>query len=117
MYRVKDLDQSVKFYTDVLGLKVRWTDKNRQMTGLCFAEYDTEIVLTSDLNMPDFDLVYLVENVAKFCTEYKNLGYKVQTEPFDVRCGKYAVIEDIDDHLLPIIDLTAFGGKARYGEF
>jgi catechol 2,3-dioxygenase-like lactoylglutathione lyase family enzyme len=116
MYKVKDLEKSAKFYEEVLGLKRTWTDKKRLMVGFCFAESDSEIVITSDTEMPNFDLVYLVKNVEEFCDEYIKAGYKIKKKPFDVRCGKYAVVEDLDHNSLPIIDLTAFGGVPQYGD-
>jgi predicted enzyme related to lactoylglutathione lyase len=114
MYRVKNLDKSAKFYETVLGLKKTWTDRERQMVGFCFAESDSEIVITADPEMPKFDYSYLVENVEHFCEEYKKLGYKIACEPFTVRCGKYAVLKDLDNNKIPIIDLTAFGGKPKF---
>jgi len=36
--------------------------------------------------------------------------------PFDIRRGKYAVLEDLDGNRVDVIDLTGFGGKPRYDE-
>jgi len=45
---------------------------------------------------------------------YGKKGYTVTRKPFDVRCGKFAVLADPDGNELPIIDLTKFGDKPRY---
>jgi len=57
-----------------------------------------------------------VRNVEKFCDENKKKGYRIVKEPLEVRCGKYAVLADLDGNELPIIDLTKFGNKPRYNE-
>lgn len=114
MYRVKDLEKSTEFYQNVLGLKKVWTDDERHMSGFIFEQSDAEIVLTSDPEMPAFDYSYLVENVEAFCDSFEKKGHKLFLEPIDVRCGKYAILQDLDGNTIPIIDLTKFGNKPKY---
>ncbi len=114
MYKVKDLDNALPFYTNVLGLKQVWRDDEKQMIGLQMQKGEGEIVITSDPDAPDFDYSFLVENVESFCSNVTELGYEIVLQPFDVRCGKYAVVSDLDGNKIPIIDLTAFGGKPKY---
>jgi catechol 2,3-dioxygenase-like lactoylglutathione lyase family enzyme len=114
MYKVADLEQAESFYVQVLGLRKVWEDPIAQMIGLSFANSDSEIVLQANPDLPEFDYSYLVNNVVDFCAEFKNAGYQVVTEPMAVRSGYYAVLADGDGNELPIIDLTKFGGQARY---
>lgn len=114
MYRVKNLEKAKEFYQDVLGLKKVWEDKDAKMIGFMLEQGDSEIVIHADPKIPEFDYSYLVENVEKFCEEYKQKGYKPLLEPIEVRPGKYAVLQDDDGNEIPIIDLTKFGGKPRY---
>ena len=114
MYRVSDLGKSERFYTDILGLKKVWEDRDRGMIGFVFDQSDSEIVIHTDPNIPKGEYSYLVEHVVAFCEEMKKQGYQVLREPFDVRSGKYAIIADPDGNEIPIIDLGAFGGKPRY---
>jgi len=116
MFCVSDLEKSAKFYESVLGLKVGWTDKEEGMIGFLFPESDSEIVIHRDPNLPTPSFSFLVRNVEKFCDEYKRRGYRIAREPFEVRCGKFAVLADPDGNELPIIDLTKFGDKPRYDE-
>jgi predicted enzyme related to lactoylglutathione lyase len=116
MFFVKDLEKASKFYENVLGLKRVWTDKKNKMIGFVFDESDSEIVIHGDPEIPNPDFSFLVENVEQFCEEYREKGYSLIREPFDVRCGKFAILADPDGNAIPIIDLTKFGNKPRYDE-
>ena len=116
MFFVADLEKGAEFYMNVLGLRRVWIDKNRGMIGFVFPEGDSEIVIHNNSSLPNPSFSFLVKNVQTFCDEYREKGYTVVREPFEVRCGKFAVIADPDGNELPIIDLTKFGGKPRYDE-
>jgi len=64
--------------------------------------------------MPNPDFSFLVENVEEFVREFKDAGYTVLREPFDVRPGKFAVLSDPDGNIINIIDLSNFGNKPKY---
>lgn len=114
MYYVSDLVKATQFYTEILGLNKAWTDTNRSMVGLTFAQSDSEIVLqTSMPNLP-FDYSFLVNNVHDFIAHITLNKGTILSAPTKVRCGYYAIIADLDGHNLPIIDLTAFNGTPRY---
>ena len=114
MFFVRDLDASVTFYEEVLGLKRVWTDKKREMIGFVFPHSESEIVIHNDPTIPTPDFSFLVEDVEAFCKEFRKQGYKVLHEPAEIRCGKFAVLADLDDNKIPIVDLTRFGGKPKY---
>jgi len=116
MFFVKDLEKASKFYENVLGLKRVWTDKKNKMIGFVFDESDSEIVIHGDPEIPNPDFSFLVENVEQFCEEYRKKGYSLIREPFDVRCGKFAILADPDGNAIPIIDLMKFDNKPRYDE-
>lgn len=114
MHKVSDLQKAEKFYSEVLGLEKLWADEKAQMIGFKLEQSDSEIVITSDPNMPAFDWSFLVEDVVVFVEDFKKQGYKIETEPVEARCGKYAVLLDPDGNKIPIIDLTKFGGKPKF---
>lgn len=116
MFFVKDLGASALFYQEVLGMKRAWTDEERGMIGLTFQESDAEIVIHNDSTLPSVDYSFSVEDVESFCKGLRQKGYEVLSGPFEVRCGKFAVLSDLDGNRIPIIDLTLFGGKPRYDE-
>ncbi len=114
MYRVKDLDVSAKFYSEILGLKQVWRDNEHQMIGFTFSESDSEIVIHTLADIPNPDSSYLVDNVEEFVKVFKAKGYIVCKEPFEVRTGKFAVLSDPDGNIINIIDLTKFGGIPKF---
>lgn len=114
MYRVKNLEKAEAFYGNVLGLKKVWEDKERKQIGFQLGQGDTEIVIHSDPNIPNFDFSYLVENVEEFIEDREGQGLKLVFGPVDIRCGKYALLEDPDGNKIPILDLIRFDGRPRY---
>ncbi|RPI14167.1 MAG: VOC family protein [Ignavibacteriae bacterium] len=106
MHFTEDVEASQKFYTDILGLKLLWKDEKYKMTGLGLAETGAEIVLHQEPDIPQNEIHYLVDDVEKFCKEFKSCGGKIYTEPFDIRCGKCAVISDNEGSGISILDLT-----------
>lgn len=75
VFFVKDLEQSAKFYENVLGLRRAWTDAGRGMIGFLLRESDSELVMHNDSGLPDFDFSFLVEYVEDFCNEFTDRGY------------------------------------------
>jgi predicted enzyme related to lactoylglutathione lyase len=100
------MDAAEKYYAEFLGLKVLWHDNNANMTGMGMDETDAEIVLHNDENIPQDNVNFLVDDVDKFCEEYRSAGQKIFDEPFDIRCGRCAVIRDGEGNGISILDLT-----------
>ena len=116
MLRVDDLEASASFYEDVMGLKRAWTDTENNMIGFLFPENNSELVIHMDQSLPNPSQSFSVDDVEAFCRSYREKGYHVLVEPFEVRCGLCAVLLDPDGNGLEIIDLTKFGGVPRYGD-
>lgn len=114
LYLVEDIYKAAEFYEDTMGLKRGWIDDENQMIGLLFPGNDTELVLHTDKNLPNPNVSYQVENVEEFVESYKKKGYKVTVEPFEIRCGKCAILEDPFGSSIEIMDLTKFDGKPRF---
>jgi lactoylglutathione lyase len=119
MLRVGDLDRSVKFYTEVLGMKcLRTTDRPDQKYSLAFVGYDDEektavLELTYNYGVDKYDLgtayghvALAVENAAKACEEVKRRGGKVTREAGPVKGGTtvIAFVEDPDGYKIELIE-------------
>ena len=110
MLRVGNLDRSVKFYTEVLGMKLlRTTDRPEQKYSLAFVGYDTEdkasvLELTYNYGVERYELgagyghvAIEVPDAAKACEAVKKQGGKVTREAGPVKGGT-TVIAFVEDH-------------------
>lgn len=84
------------------------------MAGMLFPGNDSELVLHTDVSLPNSNVSFQVENVEEFVKEYREKGYKVLVEPFDIRCGMCAVLSDPYGNGIEVMDLTKFGGVPRF---
>jgi len=109
LIKVKNLEKTAKFYTTLMGMKRGWTDTENQMIGLLFPDNDTELVLHCDDTLPNPNISYQVKDVLSFVEQYREAGYKVLREPFDIRCGKCAILQDPEGHNIEVMDITKFG--------
>lgn len=105
MHLVDDIHEAANFYETVMGLRRGWTDDENKMIGLLFPGNDTELVLHMNKNLPNPNVSFQVENVMDFVSKYKTKGYKVLLEPFDIRCGKCAIIQDPYGNGLEVMDI------------
>jgi lactoylglutathione lyase len=119
MLRVGDLQRSVKFYTEVLGMKLlRTTDRPEQRYSLAFVGYDTEdrasvLELTYNYGVERYDLgggfghvALEMPDVAKACENVKQMGGKVTREAGPVKGGTtvIAFVEDPDGYKIEFIE-------------
>ena len=122
MLRVGDLQRSVKFYTEVLGMKLlRKTDRPEQKYSLAFVGYDTEdrstvLELTYNYGVERYDLggafghiAIGVPDVAGACAKVRGAGGKVTREPGPVKGGStvIAFVEDPDGYKIEFIERRA----------
>ena len=122
MLRVGDLQRSVKFYTEALGMKLlRTTERPEQKYSLAFVGYDTEdrsavLELTYNHGVSKYELggafghiAIGVPNVASACDKVRKLGGKVTREPGPVKGGTsvIAFVEDPDGYKIEFIERKA----------
>jgi lactoylglutathione lyase len=126
MIRVGDLDRSIKFYTDVLGMKLlRRKDYPDGKFTLAFVGYGPEtehavVELTYNWGTDKYDLgngfghiALEVEDVYKACAEIKNRGGKVTREAGPMKHGStvIAFVEDPDGYKIELIQKGTQGAK------
>jgi lactoylglutathione lyase len=119
MLRVGNLERSVKFYTEVLGMKVlRTTDRPEQKYSLAFVGYDAEdrtavLELTYNYGVEKYDLgsayghiAIGVPDAAKACAAVRAQGGKVTREAGPVKGGTtvIAFVEDPDGYKIEFIE-------------
>jgi len=118
MIRVGDLQRSIRFYTDVLGMKLlRTTDRAEQKYSLAFVGYDGEersavLELTYNYGVDRYDLgsafghvAIAVPDVKGACDRVRAGGGKVSREPGPVKGGTtvIAFVEDPDGYKIEFI--------------
>ncbi|MBI3569784.1 MAG: lactoylglutathione lyase [Gammaproteobacteria bacterium] len=126
MIRVGDLDRSIKFYTDVLGMKLlRRKDYPDGKFTLAFVGYGPEtehavVELTYNWGTSKYDLgnafghiALEVDDVYKACTDIKNRGGKVTREAGPMKHGStvIAFVEDPDGYKIELIQKGTQGAK------
>jgi len=126
MIRVGDLDQSIKFYTDVLGMKLlRRKDYPDGKFTLAFVGYGPEtehavVELTYNWGTDKYDLgngfghiALEVEDVYAACAEIKKRGGKVTREAGPMKHGStvIAFVEDPDGYKIELIQKGTQGAK------
>ena len=119
MLRVGDLDRSVKFYTEVLGMKLlRTTDRPEQKYSLAFVGYDSEdkaavIELTYNYGVDKYDLgagfghiALEMPDVKKACDAVRAKGGSVTREAGPVKGGTtvIAFVADPDGYKIEFIE-------------
>jgi lactoylglutathione lyase len=119
MLRVGDMQRSIRFYTDVLGMKLlRTTDRPEQKYSLAFVGYDSEessavLELTYNHGVERYDLgsayghvAIAVPDVKGACDRVRASGGKVTREPGPVKGGSsvIAFVEDPDGYKIEFIE-------------
>ena len=128
MLRVGNLEQSLKFYCDVLGMKLlRRKDYPGGEFTLAFVGYgdetdNTVLELTYNWGVEKYDLgnayghiALGVDDIYSTCDEIINSGAKVVREPGPMKHGStvIAFVEDPDGYKVELIQLGTQGSNAK----
>ena len=118
MLRTGDLDRSIRFYTEVLGMKLlRRKDYPEGKFTLAFVGYGSEadsavIELTYNWGVDHYELgtayghiALQVEDIHAACDRVRSLGGKVTREPGPMKHGttNLAFVEDPDGYRIEFI--------------
>jgi len=121
MLRVGDLQRSIDFYTQVLGMKLlRSNDRPEQKYTLAFvgfgrgnADDNAEIELTYNYGVTSYEsgtafghIALGVPDVAAACERIRSAGGKIVREPGPVKGGStvIAFVEDPDRYRIELIE-------------
>ncbi|MCZ7566692.1 MAG: lactoylglutathione lyase [Burkholderiales bacterium] len=119
MLRVGDLDRSVKFYTEVLGMRLlRTTERPSERYSLAFVGYDDEdeaavLELTYNHGVDKYEMgtayghiAIAVPDAAKACEAVKRRGGTVTREAGPVKGGTtvIAFVQDPDGYKIELVE-------------
>ena len=128
MLRVGDLDRSIAFYCDILGMKLlRRKDYPGGEFTLAFVGYgeekdNTVIELTYNWGVSEYDLgkgyghiALGVDDIYGTCDRIKTQGGKVSREPGPMKHGStvIAFVEDPDGYKIELIQLGTQGSAKQ----
>ena len=99
---VPDLTKGYDYYHVKLGLKLVWKTKNGM--GFLLNDGITELVIQNEVKYQETDLK--VDSVINACEKIKEAGGTIVKEPFDIKIGKCAVVEDPWGNTMVILDST-----------
>ena len=123
MIRVNDLEESIKFYTEVLDMKLLREKKYPEAKfSLAFLGYGNEtentvIELTYNWDKNDYEhgnafghIAIEVDDIYKVCEEIKNKGVKVIRDPGPMMGSRLllAFIEDPNGYKIELIEKGTF---------
>ncbi len=100
--RVSDLDSGLAVYHDKLGHDLIW--RTETAVGLRMPEGDTEIVLQTERDEPEVDL--LVKSADEAALRMVEAGGRVLVAPFDIQIGRCTVVEDPWGNRLVLLDMS-----------
>jgi lactoylglutathione lyase len=123
MLRVGDLQRSISFYTDTIGMELlRTTERADQGYSLAFVAFrggnpngEAELELTYNHGVSDYDLgsayghiALGVDDVAATCERIRAAGGSVTREAGPVKGGKtiIAFVEDPDGYKIELIEVA-----------
>ncbi|EAA7586080.1 lactoylglutathione lyase [Salmonella enterica] len=124
MLRVGDLQRSIAFYTNVLGMKLLRTSENPEYKySLAFVGYgpeteETVIELTYNWGVESYDMgnayghiALSVDNAAEACERIRQNGGNVTREAGPVKGGStiIAFVEDPDGYKIELIEAKDAG--------
>lgn len=116
MVRVTDVDASLRFYRDALGLEeIRRTENEKGRYTLIFlappGQHDTPVELTYNWDPEDYTggrnfghLAYEVDDIYAFCEKMQQMGITVNRPPRD---GNMAFIRSPDNISIEILQKGA----------
>jgi lactoylglutathione lyase len=112
-YRVNDLDKTVRFYTEVLGLKEIRRHKSPRGSELVFLQTPGSEELIEICSYPASgpvsfcsDLTHLafeVEDIATFAAHAEKLGYPLSDGPTESSSGTFAFIDAPEGYEIELI--------------
>jgi catechol 2,3-dioxygenase-like lactoylglutathione lyase family enzyme len=112
LVRVESLEAAVRYYRDVVGLKLLKQDP--RLASFRLGDGDTELVLHNDADLPDQATYYLVDSVKELFERREELKLKFAGPPTPVSRGFRATVKDPFGNVLLLLDRTAEakGGQA-----
>ncbi len=110
MLRVPNVGAAVKYYCDVMGMKL--VKEQKGAAALRFAQGEGEMLLHDDPDLPTGEIYYLVDDVRALFEKRAELKLNFVQPPKVAGRGYRAAIRDPYGNVMIIVDRTSGGGQA-----
>jgi lactoylglutathione lyase len=101
-FSVPNLEEGLRFYRDKLGHRLIW--RMAGSAGLRMPDTQTEIVLDTEQHPPDYSIK--VQNTDEAVRLVVTAGGKIVRPPFDIKIGRWAVVQDPWGNQFSILDFS-----------
>lgn len=98
---VGDLEDGLAFYCNRLGHELIW--RTETSAGLRLSHDNAELVIHTDGTPPEVDLK--VDSADAAAAAFVEAGGRMVQQPFDIRIGRCAVVEDPWGNVLVLLDM------------
>jgi catechol 2,3-dioxygenase-like lactoylglutathione lyase family enzyme len=105
IYRVPQLESAVRYYRDVLGMKLVRQAGN--IASFALGDGETELVLHTDPDLPDQETYLLVEDVRELYRRREELKLKFNAPPVQAARGYRAAVKDPFGNVMLLLDRTS----------
>jgi catechol 2,3-dioxygenase-like lactoylglutathione lyase family enzyme len=109
LLRVESLEAAVRYYREVMGLKLLKRDP--RLASFHLLDGQTELVLHADADLPDHATYYLVESVRDLYRRRAELKLKFASPPSAISRGFRATVKDPFGNVMLLLDREAAGGN------
>lgn len=105
---VDDMESAIKYYSETLGLKVKFNFSDKGMVAFHVGNEEPAIILKDKRKFPDAKptIWFVVDNVAAEYGKLKSNRVNFLTEPFPIGTGTAVEFEDAYGNRLGITDYT-----------
>ena len=103
---IDDFEKSKKYYSETLGLKIKFEFKEQGMIAFCVGNEEPAIILKDKKKFPNAkpSIWIEVDNVKEKYNEMKEKGVKFITEPFKIGTGWAVEFTDLSGNTLGFAD-------------
>jgi predicted enzyme related to lactoylglutathione lyase len=109
----KNLDEGKKFYSEILGLAIKFDFSDNGMVAFKVGDQEPAIILKDTKKFPDAKptIWFVVDDVRLEYEKLKEKGVAFLSEPFEIYTGMSAEFEDPFGNRLGITDYSKQKGK------
>ena len=106
-FGARNLEESRKFYEDILGLSLKFDFQDKGMIAFNVGDEEPAIIL-KDLNVFDVKptIWFVVDDVKTEYDRLKDRGVRFLSEPYEIHTGMAVEFEDPDGNRLGITDYS-----------